>query len=280
MTLHTHRTGKISANRINLYYETFGDPNHPAVLLIMGVSCSCLQWFPYFIEPIVEQGYYVIRFDNRDVGLSTWIDALDWQKSPYNLDDMALDAAELLNALGIAQAHLIGVSMGGAIAQRIVLSHPHRVLTLTLIASFADGMALGMTSLPATFIGTIPTLAEYLGFWSILAGTSFPLDVALYRELYEQEVNVRHTYNPNSMIHHFSAIAQSDSITPDLSKITVPTLVLHGTADPLIAIQKAIEYAKLIPKAKFFEMTGVGHDIPQGICSVIHPEIFTLFSTI
>ncbi|MDV3002971.1 MAG: Rhodomycin D methylesterase DauP (plasmid) [Chroococcopsis gigantea SAG 12.99] len=278
MTLAPHRTGKISANGIGLYYESFGDPNNPAVLLIMGVSCPCLQWFPYFIDPIVTQGYYVIRFDNRDVGLSTWIEPGDWQKSPYNLEDMALDAVGLLKALNIAEAHIIGVSMGGAIAQRIAISHPERVLTLGSIASFADITALAAGEIPANSLATVPTLEEYLRFWSLLAGTAFPLDVSLYSELYRENVVVRKGYNPDSMVHHLHAAALSP--TPELSKIQVPTLVLHGTKDPLIPITHASEYARSIPQAKFIAMEGVGHDIPQAICSLIHPEVFTLFTTI
>ncbi len=110
------QTGTISVNGINLYYETFGNQDHPPVLLIMGLSATCWQWFPYFFEPIVNKNYYVIRFDNRDVGHSTWIDDNEWQKSPYTLEDMAVDAINLLKALSIEKAHLIGASMGGAIA--------------------------------------------------------------------------------------------------------------------------------------------------------------------
>jgi pimeloyl-ACP methyl ester carboxylesterase len=192
---------------------------------------------------------------------------------------MALDAVELLNALSIDKAHIIGVSMGGTIAQRIAISHPDKVLTLTAIAAFVDVAALGIGEISENFLVTVPSLEEYLGFWSLLAGKTFPLDVPLYSELYRENVEVRKGYNPNSMGHHLGAIARSLSRIPELSTITVPTLVLHGTADPLISIDHAIEYTQLIPSAKFVEMAGVGHDIPQGICPVIHPEIFTLFTT-
>lgn len=274
------RAEKIAVNGINLYYESFGNPSNPTVLLIMGVSCPCLQWFPYFIDPIVERGYYVIRFDNRDVGLSSWIDSLDWQKSPYSLEDMALDAIELLNALEIEKAHIIGISMGGAIAQKIVLDYPEKVLTLTAIASFADIAALGIEEIQFILAGNTPTLAEYLGFWSLLAGDSFPLNFSLYSELYRENVEVRKGYNPDSLTHHLGAIAHSSSWMTELSKIAVPTLILHGTADPLIPLHHAIEYAKLIPQAEFVAMKDVGHDIPQEICPLIHPKIFNLFSSI
>ena len=124
------------ANNIDLYVETFGEPTHPAVLLIMGLGCQCLNWFPYFYEPIVEQGYYVIRFDNRDIGLSTWSDANGWEKHPYSLYDLATDSVELLTTLEIDKAHFIGASMGGAIAQRMAIGYPERVLSLLQMLQF------------------------------------------------------------------------------------------------------------------------------------------------
>lgn len=274
----SHQMGKVSANGINLYYETFGNPKDPAVLLIMGLNCQCLQWFPYFYEPIVNKGYYVIRFDNRDIGGSTWIEPDEWQKNPYSLNDLAKDSVELLQALGIEKAHVIGVSMGGAIAQRMAIEYPHRLLSLTCIASFADASALGMPQILPLLSFSVPSLEEYLGFWSILAGTTFPLDIPLYTQLYRESIEVRQGYNPNCMAHQLAAISRSPSTISELAKIEVPTLILYGTADPLIPPSHAIEYAKLIPNSKSIEMQGVGHDIPQGICDLIHPEIFNLLS--
>jgi pimeloyl-ACP methyl ester carboxylesterase len=193
---------------------------------------------------------------------------------------MAIDAVGLLDALGIGKAHVIGASMGGAIAQRLAISHPNRVLSLTSIASFAELTALETRGIPANLLATVPTLEEYLGFWSILAGSTYPLDISLYSELYRQHVEVRKGYNPEGMAHHLGAIARSPFRIAELPDIPVPTLVLHGTADPLVPLTHAQEYAGLIPKARFIEMVGVGHDIPQGICTLIHPEIFTLLQTV
>jgi len=265
-----------TANNINLYVETFGDRNSPAVLLIMGLGCQCLNWFPYFYEPIVEQGYYVIRFDNRDVGLSTWSDVYDWENNPYSLDDMATDSVELLKALGIDKAHVIGASMGGAIAQRIAISYPERVLSLTSIVSFADSSALTKSSVSSlAFFAQVPSLEEYLVFWSALVGTTYPLDIPLYTQLYFESVQESKRYNPNCVTHQLGAIARSP--TPHLALINVPTLILYGTADPLIPATHAVEYAKLIADSQVLEMEGVGHDIPAEICDRIHPEIFNLF---
>ena len=266
----------LKANNIDLYVETFGDRTHPAVLLIMGLSCQCLNWFPYFFKPIVEQGYYVIRFDNRDTGLSTWSDADDWENNPYSLDDMATDSVELLAALGIDKAHVIGASMGGAIAQRMAITYPERVLSLTSIVSFADASALTNSSVSSlSFFTNVPSLQEYLGFWSALVGLTYPLDIPLYTQLYKDSVENSQRYNPHCVTHQLSAIARSP--TPDLALINVPTLVLYGSADPLISANHAENYAKLIPGSQLVKMEGVGHDIPAGICDRIHLEIFNLF---
>ncbi len=265
----------VKANNIDIYVETFGEKTHPAVLLIMGLGCQCLNWFPYFYEPIVEQGYYVIRFDNRDIGLSTWSDAKDWENNPYSLDDMATDSVELLTALGIDKAHVIGASMGGAIAQRIAITYPKRVLSLTSIVSFVDSSALTNSSvLSLSLLAKVPSLEEYLGFWSALVGTTYPLDIPLYTQLYKDSVENSQRYNPHCITHQLSAIARSPK--PDLALINVPTLVLYGTADPLIPPNHGEDYAKLIPNSQLFKMDGVGHDIPAGICDRIHPEIFKL----
>jgi pimeloyl-ACP methyl ester carboxylesterase len=265
----------LKVSKIDLFVETFGEKTHPPVLLIMGLGCQSLNWFPYFYEPIVEQGYYVIRFDNRDIGLSTWSDPKDWEHNPYSLDDMATDSVELLTALGIDKAHVIGASMGGAIAQRIAITYPERVLSLTSIVSFADSSALTSSSvLSLSLFANVPSLEEYLGFWSVLVGTTYPLDIPLYTQLYKDSVENSKRYNPHCITHQLSAIARSP--TPDLAKINVPTLVLYGTADPLIPANHGEDYAKLIPGSQLFKMDGVGHDIPAGICDRIHPEIFNL----
>ena len=125
-----------------------------------------------------------------------------------------------------------------------------------------------------SFLAKVPSLDEYLGFWSVLVGTTYPLDIPLYTQLYEQSVQESKRYNPNRITHQLSAIARSP--TPDLALINVPTLILSGTADPLIPATHAVDYAKLIAKSQLIEMDGVGHDIPAGICDRIHPEIFKL----
>ena len=192
---------------------------------------------------------------------------------------MATDSVELLQALGIDKAHVIGASMGGAIAQRMAISYPEQVLSLTSIVSFADASALSKSNISSlSLLAKVPSLEEYLGFWSALVGTTYPLDIPLYTQLYKDSVEESTRYNPNCITHQLSAIARSP--TPNLALINVPTLILSGPADPLIPAIHGVEYAKLIADSRLIKMDGVGHDIPAGICDRIHPEIFNLFATI
>lgn len=282
MSILVHKQGTVKANGIGVYYETFGNPNDPTVLLIMGLGSQCVHWFPYFYEPIVQKGYYVIRFDNRDLGLSSRV------SSPYTLEDTAADTVGLLDALKIAQAHIIGISMGGMVAQRVAISNPNYVLTLTSIAS--SGYFSDPTLQPtptATFLERIARYAQLdrasedynLGLWRSLAGSAFPFDEKLHRQLYQQSFKDRKGFNPDASRNQTQAMIASGSRLGELSIITVPTLVIHGTEDPMIPESHGLKYHSLIPKAKYVRMPRVGHEIPQGICGLIHPEIFTLLST-
>ena len=185
----------------------------------------------------------------------------DWETNPYSLDDLATDSVELLQALGIDKAHVIGASMGGAIAQRMAISYPKQVLSLTSIVSFGDTSALTSSSVSfLSLLAKVPSLEEYLGFWSALVGITYPLDIPLYTQLYKDSVQESKRYNPNCITHQLSAIARSP--TPDLALINVPTLILSGTADPLIPTTHAVEYANLIANSQLIKMDGVG---PEGV---------------
>ena len=282
MSIPVHSKGAVKANDIDIYYETFGNASDPSVLLIMGLGSQCVHWFPYFYEPIVQKGYYVIRFDNRDLGLSSRV------SSPYNLEDMAADTVGLLDALKIQQAHLIGISMGGMIAQRIAISYPKYALSLTSIASsgYFGNRALQPTP-TATFLERMARYAQLdrasedynLGLWRSLAGSVFPFDEKLHRQLYQQSFKDRKGFNPDASQNQTQAMIASGSRLGELSSITMPTLVIHGTEDPMIPESHALKYYPLIPGAKYLKMLGVGHEIPEGICSKIIPEFLTILST-
>jgi pimeloyl-ACP methyl ester carboxylesterase len=273
-------SGKAKTNTLNLYYEAFGNPTHPAVLLIMGLASQSLHWFPYFYEPIVQKGYYVIRFDNRDIGLSDRIPPATWATTPYTLEDMAQDTIGLLDTLNIKTAHIIGASMGGMIAQRIAISHPTYVHTLTSMLSAAEANSLGFdpSSLPESDPTQPPPLELQLQFWRMLTGSRFPFDEQRYRELYQEGFVIRQGYNPHCLIHHFTAIQRSGSRMSELNRITAPTLVVHGTEDPLIPEAHAAVYAQQIPNATYLSLDGVGHEMPEGISPTVLDAIFDLFS--
>jgi pimeloyl-ACP methyl ester carboxylesterase len=281
-TVPLESSGKALTNGLNLYYETFGNPTHPAVLLIMGLASQSLNWFPYFYEPIVQKGYYVIRFDNRDIGLSDRIPPATWATSPYTLEDMEKDTIGLLDALNIKTAHIIGASMGGMIAQRIAISHPTYVQTLTSMLSAAEANSLGFdpSSLPESDPTQPPPLELQLQFWKMLAGSRFPFDEQRYRELYQEGFVTRQGHNPHCLTHQFTAIQRSGSRMPELSHITAPTLVVHGTEDPLIPEAHAAVYAQQIPNATYLSLDGIGHEMPEGISSTVLDAIFDLFSKV
>ena len=291
-----HQVGaKAQSNGIELYYETFGKPEDTAILLIMGLDCQCVMWSMNFIEPLVAAGYYVIRFDNRDIGLSTWI--TDLHKSRlYTLEDMARDAVGLLDAIKIKKAHIIGVSMGGMIAQRMALSHSEKVLSLTSIMS--SGYVLNPKTvdkfLAKTTFRLLPflvkriklknkildgevTVEAYMNTYkTVLAGPKYPFQETYFRALFSWSILERKGQNPKARYQQFCAIATSGSRLKELPQITVPTLILHGTEDKLVPPIHAKIYAPLIPQAKMVWLDGVGHEIPLGILPKVHTEILAV----
>ena len=274
-------SGKVKTNSLNsLLRSLSATPSHPAVLLIMGLASQSLNWFPYFYEPIAQKNYYVIRFDNRDIGLSDRIDPAAWAINPYSLEDMAKDTIGLLDALNIKTAHIIGASMGGMIAQRLAISHPNYVRSLTSMLSAAEANSLSFNpSLLPDFDHTQPPPVNIqLQIWKMLAGSGFTFDEPLYRALYHQGFEVRKGYNPDCIAHQLTAIQRSGSRMKALSSIKVPTLVVHGTEDPLIPEAHSALYAQQIPQATYLALNGVGHELPEGICPTVLPAILDLFS--
>ena len=280
---------------MQIYYEAFGDPKNPTVLLTIGMDEQCTAWFPYIYEPIVDAGFHVVRFDNRDCGLSEWIE--DWDENhPYSLEDMAQDAVSLLDTLGVQEAHIVGASMGGMIAQRIAISHPERTRTLTSIASSAfplDPDPEVQSSIDvARFQGiheelvarfpnhlTVPaeTIEFRLGAARAFAGSRFPFDEAFQREAMISNIIDRKGFNPQAQAHQLAAVLASGSRLEELGRISAPTLILHGTEDPLVPPGHGAKCAAHIPGAKLVWMEGVGHELPVGIIELVHREWLDLF---
>lgn len=286
------KSGKAPVNGIEIYYETFGNEQNPAILLIMGLDAQCIIYSGNFLKALIDVGFYVIRFDNRDIGLSTWMNDTWHRSRPYTLEDMAKDSVELLDFLEIKQAHIIGVSMGGMIAQHIAISYPNRVLTLTSIMS--SGFVLNPKVINKLrfkiLVKLLPFLIKkiyiknkysnhkisvgsYVATYRLLRGNRFEFDEPYFREVFTEGIEGRKGQNPRARYQQFCAIVASGSRLEKLHKIKAPTLVIHGTADPLVNAKHAEIYAPLIPNSKLLMVEGMGHELPKGALTEVLPEI-------
>ena len=270
-------------NGISLEAETFGDPKHPAMLLIMGLGCQLVVWPDALCEALAAAGFYVVRFDNRDIGLSEKIqgprDAQFFKnilrsrlglkvRAPYKLDDLALDTVGLMDALGIQRAHIVGLSMGGMVAQLLALDHADRVLSLTSIMSSSNNPRLPQASAKVQLRlirrpkgrDTESLIEHGTETWKVLASPKAVPPLEERRALATRTVT-RSIY-PRGYIHQLLAILASGSRHQRLPGITVPSLILHGEDDPLIPVAAGRELARLIPGAKIEVLKNMGHDLP------------------
>ena len=259
----------IKANGIDIWYETFGRADDPTILLISGATAQAIGWDCEFCERIASGGRQVVRFDNRDVGLSQWFGDEDL----YDLHDMVADTVGLMDTLGIERAHVAGASMGGMIAQLMAIGHPERVHTLTSIISspaktgdpeFEPGdprvmeTAVGMAGLR---VGTREERIEAsLPLWRILAGSRYPFDEQWWRDWIGQSAD--RAWHPEVMAHHPAAIERTEPWHGNLGKVRAPTLIIHGMEDPIFPISHAQRMAELVPNAKVLWLEGVGHEMP------------------
>jgi pimeloyl-ACP methyl ester carboxylesterase len=264
---------------ITLCYETFGDPSDPAMLLIMGLGTQMIGWHDDFCRELAEAGFHVVRFDNRDSGRSTHVDApppslakllrRDRKAASYDLGDMADDAAGLLDHLGIDRAHVVGASMGGMIGQTLAARRPERVISLTSIMSNTGARVSGQPALVAypVLIKTAPNdreaFADHLvKIIDTIGSPGFDRDVEYTRDLARRSYD--RSYSPASTARQMAAIIASGKRTRELGRITAPTLVIHGTADKLVRPSGGRATARAIPGAKLLKIEGMGHDLPRG----------------
>jgi pimeloyl-ACP methyl ester carboxylesterase len=256
---------RAEANGIELEYETFGSPDDPAIVLISGLGAQLITFHPDFCDQLVCRGYRVIRFDNRDVGLSTKVPEGD-----YSLADMADDTAGLLDALGIDAAHIVGVSMGGMIAQMVAIRHPQRVLSLTSIMSTTGDTNVGGATPEAMARLTAapgPTreerIASSIESSRVIWGDTpeFPFDEELAR--WRAETSVDRAYDPEGTARQMVAIRATGDRTPQLRELSVPTLVIHGTNDPLVRPSGGEATAAAIPGAELLLIEGMGHGVAR-----------------
>jgi proline iminopeptidase len=270
-------------NGITIAYETSGSPLDPPVLLIMGLGMQLIAWPQDLVDGLVEQGYYVIRFDNRDIGLSTKFHQhkkpnLVWayvkslfglkQTTGYTLQDMADDAAGLLDALGIAQAHVVGASMGGMIAQIFAARFGARALSLTSIMSSSGKRGLpGPTAAArnammrsADSSDRKAVVDRVVNVYRVIGSPSFPTPERVMRANIERAMD--RGANPDGVARQLVAIVASGDRTPLLRKIRCPSLVIHGAADPLVPLACGVDTAQAIPGARLHVIEGMGHDLP------------------
>ena len=266
---------RAKANGIELEYDTFGDPSGAPLLLIAGLGMQMVGWDEEFCELLAGRGFHVIRFDNRDAGLSTWPDAT------YTLEDMARDAVGLLDALGVQHAHVVGASMGGFIAQVVALEHPERVLTLTSMISGPNGedqVQPTPEAMALLFSPRPPTREEQvlLGLRSkkALLGPDDPFDETYERTRIERAID--RAYNPPGFLRQFQAIAAAPGRLERLRSLRVPALVVHGDADILVPVENGRNVAAVIPGARLVEIEGMGHDVPRRVWERVADEIAAL----
>ena len=280
----------ISANGVELCTETFGDPADPPLLLVMGATASMLRWEDDLCRALADGGRFVIRYDNRDTGRSTTYEP---GQVPYTVEDLADDAVGVLDAYGIEAAHIVGASMGGMITQHIALRHRQRVLTLTPIMSTPDPTAIfaaqdgadGAGGLPGPSpdlvhaligVGTIDwddeeaAITAQVTLTQVLDGPTFH-DAAATRDLCVQEF--RRATNIRSAQNHVIAVGNTPRWRDRLGEITAPTLVIHGTVDPILPFAHGEALAKEIAGASLLAMEGAGHDLPRERWDVVIPAI-------
>jgi pimeloyl-ACP methyl ester carboxylesterase len=270
---------------LELCYETFGDRSDPALVLIMGLGTQMIAWRDDFCERLAARGFFVVRFDNRDVGRSTWLDDLPvpsvWQllrrdkrAASYTLEDMAEDVVGLLDHLGIERAHVVGASMGSMIAQTLAATHPERVSSLVSIMGNTGARLSGQPTLRASkaLLGVPPRdrdgyVEHTVTTFSLIGSPGFERDEADLRQLAERSFD--RGRNPAAGARQLAAIVASGDRTQRLREIKAPTLVIHGAADKLVRPSGGRATAKAIGDAQLLEIPGMGHDLPRDAWSQI-----------
>jgi pimeloyl-ACP methyl ester carboxylesterase len=272
---------------VELCYQTYGDPGAEPLLLVMGLGGPMTWWDPELCELLAERGFYVIRYDNRDTGRSTKVGGRVTRsmlvrafsgrpvRAPYGISDMAADAAALLDHLGLAAAHVAGVSMGGMIAQTLAIEHPRRVLSLTSIMSTTGKRSVGWQHprlLPVLLTrrgrGRKAYVQGSAAIWALIGSPLYPNDPA--DVLSKAEVTFDRGWSNSGVLRQMLAVTTQPNRTSRLHALRVPTLVLHGTADKMVHPSGGRATAAAIPDAELLLIDGMGHDLP--------PPLFETFA--
>jgi pimeloyl-ACP methyl ester carboxylesterase len=265
---------------VDVCYETFGDPSDPTVLLVMGLATQMIAWHEDFCRELAARGFHVVRFDNRDVGRSSRLSQFeppsllalvrrDRRAAAYSLADMAGDAAGLLDHLGIERAHVVGASMGGMIAQKIAIEFPERVLSLVSIMSNTGGRLSGQPALGIypIFLKQAPGdrdgyVEHVVRLYRSIGSPGFPFDEAGVRAM--AALSHERGVSAAASGRQLAAIVSDGDRSPQLRRLRIPALVIHGTKDRLVAPSGGRRTARAIPGAELLMIEGMGHDLPPG----------------
>lgn len=270
-------------NGIDIEYVTNGDPADPPLLLVMGLGAQLTAWPEGFVEQLTGRGFFTIRFDNRDTGLSTKFEgepdffALfggDNASATYRIEDMADDAAGLMAALGIERTHVVGVSMGGMITQALVVNHPSPFLSACSIMSTTGDRMVGQPTAEAATALLRPAattreeaIAASLEGSKVISSPGYPFDVALMTR--RAEAAYDRSYCPQGTARQLGAILGSPDRTEGLHGVKIPFLVIHGEDDILVTVSGGKATAAAVPDAKLILLPGMGHDLPEELWTLI-----------
>jgi pimeloyl-ACP methyl ester carboxylesterase len=277
---------------LEIAYETFGDAGDPPILLVMGLATQMIGWPDEFCAGLADRGYFVVRFDNRDIGLSTHLDSAgapdilavlggDASSVPYGLADLADDTVGLLDALGLDSVHLIGASMGGMIAQLVALRHPARVRSLTSIMSTTGDPSVGGPSEAALALLLAPAARDrdaavqrVIDTYRVIGSPGFEFDESALRE--RAGLSFDRAYDPAGVARQLAAVLTTPDRTRALKGISVPTLVIHGSDDALVDVSGGRATAATVPGAELLVVDGMGHDLPRAMWPEITDRITAL----
>lgn len=271
---------RLRAGDVEIAYQTLGDPGNPAVVLVMGLGTQLHYWPDGFCGELVDRGLHVIRFDNRDSGLSTHLDAAGpvdlpsltpHTPLPYGLGDMAADVTGLIDGLRLGGAHLVGMSMGGMVSQAAALALPQRIRSLVSIASTTGDPRVGQptpAALEALFAAPAQPTREAVGdnavrVARVIGSPGFALDERWVR--WRAQVAFDRCYDPAGVTRQAAAVVTAPDRTAGLGGLGVPSLVVHGSADPLIDISGGRATAAAIPGCELMVIDGMGHDLPRDV---------------